>query len=160
MEREESHIVREEPGPGPVEPGGRTIRDESYVREPAASSAETEVVSRWSPSRQAFDLIYLVFAVIDGLILIRILLKVLAANTAVPFTGFVYGVTNWLLAPFHGLLPVLVSGRSVFEMSALIGLLVYSLLGYVLSRFFAIMFRRDVTVAQNSRTRGFRPRSG
>src|SRR5260370_296017 len=70
MEREESHIVREEAGPGPVEPGGRTIRDESYVREPAAS-AETEVVSRWSPSRQAYDLVYLVFAVIDGLILIR-----------------------------------------------------------------------------------------
>jgi len=143
MEREERHVVREEPGPSPVE-----------------AAAETEVVSRWSPSRQAFDLIYLVFAVIDGLILIRILLKVLAANTAVPFTGFVYGVTDWLLAPFHGLLPVIVSGRSVFELSALIGILVYSLLGYVLSRLFAIMFRRDVTVAQNSRTRGFRPRSG
>jgi hypothetical protein len=141
MEREESHVVREEPGPVPVEP-----------------RAETEVVSRWSPARQAFDLIYLVFAVIDGLILIRMVLKVLAANTAVPFTGFVYGVSAWLLAPFHGLLPVIVNGRSVFEMSALIGLLVYSLLGYVLARLFAIMFRRDVTVAQNSR--GFRPRSG
>src|SRR5258708_6080716 len=125
MEREESHIVREEPGQVPVEP-----------------PAETEVVSRWSPARQAFDLIYLVFAVIEGLILIRMFLEVLAANTAVPFTGFVYGVTDWLLAPFHGLLPVIVNGRSVFEMSALIGLLVYSLLGYVLARLFAIMFRR------------------
>jgi len=48
----------------------------------------------------------------------------------------------------------------VFEMSALIGLLVYALIGYVLARLFAIMFRRDVTVAQNSRTRGYRPRSG
>lgn len=159
MEREESHIVREERGPGPTEPGGRTIREERFVREPAASAAETEVVSRWSPARQAFDLTYLVFAVIDGLIILRIVLKLLAANTAVPFTGFVYGTTDWLLAPFHGLLPVIVSGRSVFEMSTLIGLLVYSLLGYVLSRFFAIMFRRDVTVAQNTRTRGFRPRS-
>jgi hypothetical protein len=138
MEREENHVVREEPGPVPVTP-----------------PAETEIVSRWSPARQAFDLIYLVFAVIDGLILIRMILKILAANTAVPFTGFVYGVTDWLLAPFHGLLPVIVNGRSVFEMSALI---VYSLMGYVLSRLFAIMFRRDVTVAQNSR--GFRPRSG
>lgn len=143
MEREERHFVREEPGPGPVEP-----------------AEETEVVSRWSPSRRAFDVTYLVFAVIDGLILIRIVLKLLAANSAVPFAGFVYGVTDWLLAPFHGLLPVIVNGRSVFEMSALIGLLVYSLLGYVLSRLLAIMFRRDVTVAQNSRSRGFRPRSG
>ena len=143
MEREESHIVREEPGRVPPEP-----------------PAETEVVSRWSPSRRAFDLIYLVFAVIDGLILIRVVLKVLAANTTVPFTGFVYGVTDWLLAPFHGILPVISNGRSVFEMSALIGLLVYSLLGYVLARLFAVMFRRDVTVAQNSRGQGLRPRSG
>lgn len=150
MEREE-RIVREEPGPD------RTVRDESYVREPVApSSANTEVVSRWSPARRAFDLVYLVFAVIIGLILLRVLLKLLAANTAVPFTAFVYGVTDWLLAPFHGLLPMIASGRSVFEMSALIGILVYALLGYVLSRLFAIMFRRDVTVAHNER--GYRPR--
>ncbi len=157
MEHNESRIVHEEPGPDPEERAAP-----SAPMPPAAQApppAETEVVSRWSPARRAFDLIYLVFAVIDGLILIRVVLKLLAANTAVPFTGFVYGVSDWLLAPFHGLLPVIVSGRSVFEMSALIGLLVYSLMGYVLSRFFAIMFMRDVTVAQN--TRGtFRPRSG
>jgi hypothetical protein len=157
MEREE-RVIREEPVPGPAEPAGQTVREESYVREPVTSTADTEVVSRWSPARRAFDLTYLFFAVIDGLILIRILLKVLAANTAIPFTGFIYGVTDWLLGPFHGLLPVITNGRSVFEMSALIGLLVYSLIGYVLARLFAIMFRRDVTVAQNSR--GYRPRSG
>jgi uncharacterized protein YggT (Ycf19 family) len=142
MDSKETHIVLDEPGSGPVEP-----------------VAETEVVSRWSPSRRAYEAIYLVFAVIDGLILIRILLKVLAANTAVAFANFIYGVTDWLLAPFHGLLPAITSGRSVFEMSALIGLLVYSLLGYVLARLSAIMFRRDVTVAENTRTRGLRPRS-
>jgi uncharacterized protein YggT (Ycf19 family) len=152
MEREESHSVREEPGPDPVERGAPV-----GPAAPLAPASDTEMVSRWSPARRAFDLVYLVFAVIDGLIIIRMVLKLLAANTAVPFTGFVYGVSDWLLAPFHGLLPTIVSGRSVFEMSALIGLLVYSLLGYVLSRFFAIMFRRDVTVAQNTR---FRPRSG
>jgi uncharacterized protein YggT (Ycf19 family) len=150
MEPDESRTVREEPGPDPAgrsAPGG-----------PNPPAPEMEMVSRWSPARRAFDLVYLVFAVIDGFILLRILLKLLAANTAVPFTGFVYGVSEWLLAPFHGLLPTIVSGRSVFELSALFALLVYSLLGYVLSRLFAIMFRRDVTVSQN--TRGFRPRSG
>jgi len=163
MEREETHIVREDTGPDPVDagaPGGSTIREESHYVAPVDRVAETEVVTRWSPARRAFDAIYLVFAVIDIFILLRILLKFLAANTAVPFTTFVYGVSDFFLAPFKGLFPVIVNGRSVFELSALVGLLVYALLGYVLARVVAIMFRRDVTVAQHGRRQGYRPRSG
>jgi uncharacterized protein YggT (Ycf19 family) len=156
MESEE-HVVREEPGPGsepgpdPVErrPYGRTIREDRYADGPVRS-ADSEVVSRWSPARRAFDVAYLIFAVIDAVILIRILLKLLGANTAVPFTGFIYGLSDFFLAPFRGLFQVYASGRSVFEPWAVIGLLVYALLGYLLARLIAVMFRRDVTVASRS----------
>jgi len=140
MQPEDQPVSRGEPRPTPVVP-----------------APEMEVVSRWSPARRAFDMIYVVFAIIDAFILIRILLKVLAANTAVPFTRFVYGVSDWLLSPFHGLLPTIVNGRSVFEMSALVGFLVYALLGYLAARLIAIMFMRDVTVSQSSRGRSLRP---
>ena len=160
MESEE-HVVRQERGPDsgpePVDPApsGRTVREDRYRTEPVDSTAATEVVSRWSPARRAFDLAYLIFAVIDVVILIRIVLKLLGANTAVPFTGFVYGVSDLFLAPFRGLLPVYASGRSVFEPWAIIGLVVYALIGYLVARLIAIMFRRDVTVA--SRRGSFRP---
>lgn len=114
------------------------------------------MVSRWSPARRAFDVAYLIFAVIDVVILIRILLKILGANTAVAFTGFIYGFSDIFLAPFRGLFPVYASGRSVFEPWAVIGLIVYALIGYLLGRLVAIMFRRDVTVAQSSGRR-YRP---
>ena len=116
-------------------------------------SSDTQVVTRFSPARRAFELIYLIFAVICVLILLRVVLKVLAANTAVAFTGFVYGITNFFMAPFQGLLPTWASGRTVLEGSALIALLVYAAVGYLLARLVSIMFLRDVTMAHGSRGR-------
>jgi len=158
MERKESDPDRPY---GPDEPyrERRVHHDQRYLDgDPVERAADTEVVTSFSPARRAFELIYLVFAVIDVLILIRILLKVLGANTAVPFTGFVYALTDPLLNPFRDLLPTIVTGRSIFEMSAVIGFIVYALLGYVLARLMAIMFMRNVSVAQSSRSRGYRPR--
>ena len=148
MDRNE-RIVREEPGPGGP-----------YPEEPAATAAsETEVVSRFSPARRAYEVIYLVFAVIVGAIIIRVVLKVLGANTAVAFTHFMYGVTDPLLAPFRGILPDFVSGRTIFESAAMIAILIYGLVGLALARLLAIMFMRDVTVAHGSRSRRIRPRT-
>lgn len=116
-------------------------------------TSDTSVVTRFSPARRAFELIYLIFAAICVLLLLRIVLKVLAANTAVAFTGFVYGVTNVLMGPFQGLLPTWASGRTILEGSALIALLVYAAIGWLLARLVSIMFLRDVTVAHGSRGR-------
>jgi uncharacterized protein YggT (Ycf19 family) len=144
MDNREERIVREEPGPE-VEPV-------------AAASSETEVVSRFSPARRAYETVYLIFAIIVGAILIRLLLKLLGANTAVAFTHFMYNVTDPLLAPFRGILPTFVSGRTVFESSALIAILIYGLVGIALARLIAIMFMRDVTVAAHGvRSKRMRP---
>ena len=161
MDRREKDSVREEPDV-PRGTGGpyrdRWMReDPDYVEEPGRA-AETEVVSSFSPARRAFEMIYLVFAVIDVLILIRILLKVLGANIGVPFTRFIYAATDPLLTPFRDLLPTVVSGKSIFEMSAVVAFIVYALLGYVLARLVAIMFMRNVMVSHSSRSRGYRPR--
>jgi uncharacterized protein YggT (Ycf19 family) len=163
MDRREIDPVPEEPDePYRARDPYRERRYEHTRRylddEPVDRAAETEVVSSFSPARRAFEMIYLVFAVIDVLILLRVLLKVLGANMGVPFTGFVYGVTNPLLGPFRDLLPTIVSGTSVFEMSAVVAFIVYALIGYVLARLVAIMFMRNVSVAQSRRSRGYRPR--
>jgi len=141
-----------EPGPDPV---GRPYGErDPYPVEPAETHAsDTSVVTRFSPARRAFELIYLIFAIICVLLLLRIVLKLLAANTAVAFTGFVYGVSGLFLAPFNGLLPTFVSGRTILEGSAIIAILVYALVGYLLARLMSIFFQRDVTVAHGSRGR-------
>jgi len=151
MEREE-RIVREEPGAG-----GPHREGPAYDRPVGSAASDTEVVSRFSPARRAYEAIYLVFAVIVGAIVIRVILKVLGANTGVPFTHFMYNITDSLLAPFRGILPTFVSGTTVFEASALIAILIYGLIGIALARLFAIMFMRDVTVAHGARSRRVRP---
>jgi len=47
--------------------------------------------------------IYLIFGLIEGLILIRFVLKALGANASAGFAQFIYGVTAPLVAPFYGL---------------------------------------------------------
>lgn len=141
MEKEEN-MVKGEPAPG-----GTT----------APAAGDVEVVSRFSPARRAYETIYVVFAIIVGAVLVRVLLKLLGANAAVAFTQFMYGVTDPMLAPFRNILPTYASGRTVFESSALIAILIYGLVGIALAKLVAIMFMRDVTVAHGSRPGRIRP---
>jgi uncharacterized protein YggT (Ycf19 family) len=124
----------------------RVVADEPTVVPPSS-----EVVSTVNPGRRAMDLVYLFFGVIDGLLLIRLVLKLLGANTAAGFTQWVYSVTDVLLAPFRNLLPTIGSEHSVLEMSVVVAILVYALIAWVVARLMAIIFFRDVTVAR----RGF-----
>lgn len=153
MERNETNIVRDEPS--------GTVREESTVvnETSAAPVREASVVRTSTPSRRVTEAIYLLFGIIDGLLLIRLVLKLLGANPHVGFASFIYGVTDFLLAPFRGLLPTYVSGQSVFELSLIIAILIYSLLALALVRLAALTLSRSVMVSHHSRSEGLRPRS-
>lgn len=161
MERRESEVVSD--------PVTGAVREERHVTvdpaaDPAASSmaapvaGSSEVVSSFNPARRAVELVYLLFGVINGMLLIRIVLKVLGANPLAGFTNFVYGVTDVFLAPFRNLLPTVGGNQSQLEMSVVVAILVYALIGWVIARLIAIMFSRNVTVARSSRSSGMRPR--
>jgi uncharacterized protein YggT (Ycf19 family) len=155
MERHETKVVRDESAGG--------VREESHVTTTGAGAPvaadDSEMVSRVAPARRAIEVIYLVFGIINGLLLIRVVLKILGANPNSPFTDFIYGLTNFFLVPFKGLLPAVVSGRSVFEPSVVIAILVYLLVAFVLAKIVAITLSRSVTVSHRSSSRDFRPRS-
>jgi uncharacterized protein YggT (Ycf19 family) len=144
MERKETEIERH-PVSGREREQRRMVADE-----PMAPAGSSEVVSRVNPGRRAMDLIYLFFGVIDGLLLIRLVLKLLGANTAAGFTQWTYGVTDVLLAPFRNLLPTIGTEHSQLEMSLVVAILVYALIAWALARLMAIIFFRDVTVARRS----------
>jgi uncharacterized protein YggT (Ycf19 family) len=105
------------------------------------------------------EVIYLVFGIIDALLLIRLVLKLMGANPHAGFASFTYGLTDFLLAPFHGLLPTFVSGQSVFELSLVFAILIYSLVAMGLARLVAITLSRSVMVSQHSRSEGLKTRS-
>jgi len=153
MEHKETNFVRDE--------SSGSVREESTVVNDtgAAPVREASVVKSSTPARRAMELIYLVFGIIDGLLLIRLVLKLLGANPHAGFASFTYGVTDFFLAPFRGLLPTYVSGQSVFELSLVFAILIYSLIALALARIVAISLSRSVMVSQHSRSEGFKPHS-
>src|SRR5215218_2228215 len=91
------------------------------------------VEARRSAADWLTGLISLVIGVIAILIAIRVVLKLLAANTASGFTQFIYNVTGPLVAPFHGIFgtPSAENG-AVFEVSSVLAIAIYLLVGWLI----------------------------
>ncbi len=147
MERRDTEIVHDDVT--------GTVREESHVTHdaspPGMVTDSAEVVSSVTPARRATEAIYLLFGIVDGLLLIRLVLKLLAANPLAGFSKFIYGLTDVFMAPFRNLLPTVGGGSgSVLEMSTVIAIIVYALIGWALVRLVAIMFFRNVTVSRRS----------
>jgi len=138
MERRDPDIERE------------TVHERVITEGPVVPADSSEVVSAFNPGRRAVEFVYLVFGVIDGLLLIRVALKLLGANPAAGFSRWTYGVTDVLLAPFRNLLPAIGTEQSVLELSVIVAILVYALIGWALARLMAILFFRNITVSQRS----------
>ncbi len=77
--------------------------------------------------------------VLETLLLIRFLLRMFGADPANIFASFVFSLTQILLIPFDGIVPSpsLHTNQS-FEISTLIGMVVYFLIFYALRRFLRI----------------------
>jgi len=46
------------------------------------------------------------------------------------FVTFMYNITQPLIAPFHGIFNTTVQGRSILEPESLVGIAIYSLVGW------------------------------
>lgn len=119
----------------PVEP----VRPVGYRRD----VVETDEVS---PAFRIAQVVYVVFGIGIALIIIRVILKALAANTGAGFTGFVYGVTDPLVAPFQGIFATpQPSNGSVFEFSSIVAIVVYALVAWAIVRLIQIAGERRTT---------------
>jgi uncharacterized protein YggT (Ycf19 family) len=151
MERKDNDVERDPATGGAHE-------EQRVVSEGPMPPEESEVVSTFNPGWRAVQLVYLVFGVIDGLLLIRLVLKLLGANPTAAFSNWIYNVTDIFLGPFKNILPSVGNTTSLLELSVVLAILVYALLGWAIARFVAIVFYRNVTVARRSRGGGLRPR--
>src|ERR1051325_7842237 len=115
MERRDTEFERD-----PVT-GREVERHRQESDDPMVPARSSQGVSTVNPGRRAMDLIYLFFGVIDGLLLIRLVLKLLGANSCAGFTQWTYAVTDVLLAPFRNLLPTIGNAHSQLEMSGVGG---------------------------------------
>jgi YGGT family len=120
------------------------VHGSARVGEPA--HAERSVSRSASPLATWANVVYMVLVVVEGLIAIRFVLKLIAANPDAGFATLIYGVTAPLLAPFAGLLgnPANTAGNQ-FEVTSLVAMAVYALVAWLLTRIARLVFNRTVT---------------
>lgn len=78
----------------------------------------------------AARIVWFIVGVIDALIAIRFVLLLLGANHDAGFVDFIYSVTNVLIAPFIGIFGTPAYGQSVFDISSLLAIVIYTLIGW------------------------------
>jgi len=92
--------------------------------------------------RRIIGLIQLSFGILDGLIGLRFMLKLMAANPANPFASLVYFITSPFLWMFQNLTHTPSFEGIEIEFFALIAIVVYALIGWVIIQLMWILFHR------------------
>ena len=99
--------------------------------------------------------IWLMFGILEALIGLRFFLKLIAANPDSPFARLVYDFTDLFMWPFASLTISPSAGGMVLETSAIIAMIVYAMLAWVLVSIVHILFvhsqARNVTVYERRR---------
>lgn len=87
----------------------------------------------------ASRIIWLVLGIIMGLLALRFLLRLLAANPNNGFADFIYSLSHPFAAPFFGLFNYTENlGQGRLEFETLVAIAVYALLGWLLTKIVTI----------------------
>lgn len=88
------------------------------------------------PLYRGTQIVWFLLGLLEVLLAFRFVLKLLGANPAAGFTGFIYGVTYIFAAPFLSVFRLTQVLGSVFEWTTLLAMLVYWLVGFGLIKLF------------------------
>jgi hypothetical protein len=115
--------------------------DEVVETTPNVATDRTEATTydpysgRRAMSNKLVRAVYLIFGLVEALLLIRFVLKALGANAEAGFAQLIYGMTAPMVLPFVGLFgtPKADSG-AILEVHTLIALVIYGLVAWLLAR--------------------------
>ena len=88
------------------------------------------------------QIIWLLMGLLEAAIALRVVFKLIAVNATNPFAALLYSVTNIFVAPFASLTGSPSSGGMVLEISSIIAMIVYLLVGWALERIVYLIFYR------------------
>lgn len=108
---------------------------EQRTTDGAGQQVTTRAVStetRDAKVNKAAQVVWFIFGVLTALLLLRVVLSLMGANTENSFASFIYTVTNPFVSPFRGLLQQgeFQAGISRFEFETLVAAAIYLLLGW------------------------------
>lgn len=82
--------------------------------------------------------IYYIGGFIISLLALRLVLQLLGANQANEFVNFIYGFSGIFVAPFYGIFGEPTFGRSQFETSTLVAIIVWGLITWGVARLISL----------------------
>jgi YGGT family len=85
-------------------------------------------------------LIGFLFMVLEGVIGLRVLLKLMGANPQNIFASVIYHFTAYFLTPFNGLTINPASGGMVLEITSIMAMIVYALIAWAIIRLLWLVF--------------------
>lgn len=128
--------------------------EEQEIRTQRVRQGDTDV-EKQSISRSSTDesvikvekIVYLIYGILAGLLLIRFVLSFFGANRLNNFADLIYSVTDPLVAPFRGLFDIDATyGVSRFDVESLIAIIVYGLIAWVITKAIDLGRKSDATI--------------
>jgi uncharacterized protein YggT (Ycf19 family) len=117
------------------------MTNENRVTEVKSMQSEPEREQRiWT--FKATQLVWLLFGILEALIVLRVLLKLIAANPNSPIAALIYAFTDLFLFPFAGLTATPSAGGMVLELSSLFAIVIYALIAWAIERTIWVVFYR------------------
>jgi hypothetical protein len=89
--------------------------------------------------------IWLIFGGIEALIGMRVILMLIGANPANTFTAFVYQLSELFLWPFRNIVANPAFQNYVLEITSIMAMIVYPLIGWAIVRLIWVLFYRAPT---------------
>jgi uncharacterized membrane protein len=135
----------------------RTAAEVHRVERPVTAVEHVETVAydpyanRRMVAYRLTQFIYWIFGLIEGLIIIRFVLKALGANPSAGFAQFIYGVSAPFVQPFIGLFGNPQTEGSILELNSLVAVIVYALVAWLLAKLVWIMVG-DIRSAVHARS--------
>ena len=117
------------------------MSSENSVSEVRTTHREPELENRIF-SFKATQWIWLLFGILEAMIVLRIVLKLVGANPDSLIVTLIYGFTHLFLFPFQGLVASPTSGNIVLELSSMFAILIYGLIAWVVERSVWLIFYR------------------
>jgi len=111
--------------------------NETVQRQTVARSSRTSGVV------VAQRIIWFIVGLINAIIALRFIFLLLGANRGAGFTDFIYSVSAPFVAPFVGIFGEPVYGQSVFEVSSILAIIIYTLIGLGIAKLITIARPQD-----------------
>lgn len=107
------------------------------------SFRDRQLTQRQVALRKATNLVWWFTGIVEGLIGLRVVLRMMAANPGNPFANFVYTVSDVFLWPFQTLVNNPSSEGVVLEVSSIVAMIVYLLLAWVFVELLWLILGRE-----------------